>query len=711
MHYVVYQSFDACLCRRCRLFVFTEGEWKERGVGDLKLSKHKETHLVRLLMRQDKTLKVRANHKVDPNAALVAHAGSDKAWTFKANDYAEEKLQETKFAVSFKDKEKADAFKKAFVEAQENNKTVFASGGHGHASPAKAPAPAGGAGVAASGLSKPLFTPAPAPVKDTSGPVAVTDNIEVIYGAAAANEAIVSVHLLPHDSCMILFVVYYPSHMQIRYGDLTTAFKKEFGGVEPAFYVRAPGRVNLIGEHVDYHGYSVLPMALAQDVVIAVATGAPGGPVKVANVNSKYAGATLPSNPAAAVDQSGGVQWHQYVQCGYKGAFDFAKEKGVSTGEPKGLYLMVDGRVPAGAGVSSSSALTVASLLAVARAYGVDEKATRAEIGEAARKCELHIGTMSGGMDQAISCLATAGSAARIDFEPLRAANITLPAGATFVISNTLEEVPKAVDAEKRYNKRVTEGKLAAKLIAKGHGVSSWQKYQTLRQLQEDLKLDNPAALLPLIEKNLKADAYSLEDLEKDFGVDVATLFEGDAKKAGALKVLTSVAKGDKTFELRSTCLHSILYLRTYIMHALPSVCLFAGRARHVASEAGRVWAFQAACEAKTDASSQIKALGNLMNESHASCRDDYECSSAGLDAVTSVATAHGALGSRLTGAGWGGCAVSIVPTFSVPAFIAALKAEYYAKHGKDAEGSGAIFVSAPGSGAAVYTPPTSFEI
>jgi N-acetylgalactosamine kinase len=136
-----------------------------------------------------------------------------------------------------------------------------------------------------------------------------------------------------------------------------------------------------------------------------------------------------------------------------------------------------------------------------------------------------------------------------------------------------------------------------------------------------------------------------------------------------------------------------------------------AGRARHVASEAGRVWAFQAACEAKSDAATQIKTLGDLMNQSHASCRDDYECSSAGLDAVTSIAVSHGAAGSRLTGAGWGGCAVSIVPTPAVPAFIAALKTEYYGKHGKDAEGSGAIFVSAPGSGAAVYTPPTSFEI
>ena len=143
--------------------------------------------------------------------------------------------------------------------------------------------------------------------------------------------------------------------------------------------------MNLIGEHIDYHGYSVLPMALQQDTVIAVAPGTPGGPVRVANTNGKYATATLPTDPAAAVDQSEGVRWFQYVQCGYKGAFDFGAAKGCLKGAPLGICMMVDGRVPPGAGVSSSSALTVASLLAVARANGIDAHMTRAELGEAGR--------------------------------------------------------------------------------------------------------------------------------------------------------------------------------------------------------------------------------------------------------------------------------------------------------------------------------------
>ena len=103
---------------------------------------------------------------------------------------------------------------------------------------------------------------------------------------------------------------------------------------------------------------------MQNDTVIAVALGPEGGDVKVANSNDKYPLGVIPTDPAAPVDVSGGVKWYQYVQCGYKGAWDFAREKG-KAGDitPKGLYLMVDGRVPAGAGVSSSSALTVRSLV------------------------------------------------------------------------------------------------------------------------------------------------------------------------------------------------------------------------------------------------------------------------------------------------------------------------------------------------------------
>ena len=382
---------------------------------------------------------------------------------------------------------------------------------------------------------------------DKSGPIPVVESLDAIYGAGDADA------------------------QAARYGALTAAFRSAYDGAEPTVYVRAPGRVNLIGEHIDYHGYSVLPMALGtQDVVIAVGTpeGGPSAGVRVANANPKYAAATLPSDPAAPVGYEAGVTWDKYVHCGYKGAWDVARARGlVAPGtEPGGLRFVVDGSVPAGAGVSSSSALVVASLLATLRAYGWDTHLTRAELGEAGRACELYIGTMSGGMDQAASAMGASAFALRIDFEPLVATPVPLPPRAVFVVSNTLEESPKAVDSEKRYNKRVTEGKLAAKLVAKALGVPLWRGITTFRHLQETMHLPSPGALLPAIEQHLKVGAYSIADAEAASGVaPLGGLFDGDNKRVGALKVLASVGQADPAFELLK-------------------------RARHVCSEADRVF-------------------------------------------------------------------------------------------------------------------------
>lgn len=256
----------------------------------------------------------------------------------------------TTFACRVKDKETAEQFKAAWEQGQANNKGA---------------APAAGAGAGAG---------AAAAHQDKSGPIPAVESLDAIYGADKAGD------------------------MVGRYAALADAFRTAHGR-DPSFFVRAPGRVNLIGEHIDYHGYSVLPMALqTQDVVIAVAlddSGTNTG-VKVSNVNTaKFSSASIPLDPSAKVPYEEGVKWYQYVQCGYKGAFDFAASKG-RPAAPKPLLLTIDGRVPPGAGVSSSSALVVASFLAVAQAVGIVSatRMTKAELGEACRACELYIGTM-----------------------------------------------------------------------------------------------------------------------------------------------------------------------------------------------------------------------------------------------------------------------------------------------------------------------------
>eukprot|EP00270_Netrium_digitus_P015119 TRINITY_DN523_c0_g1_i1.p1 TRINITY_DN523_c0_g1~~TRINITY_DN523_c0_g1_i1.p1 ORF type:complete len:207 (+),score=43.00 TRINITY_DN523_c0_g1_i1:139-759(+) len=94
-------------------------QWKERGVGTIKLLQHKNTKKIRLLMRQQKTLKICANHLVVPGVTLQEHAGSDKSWVWHAQDYADGELKNELFTIRFGSVEGAQAFKKAFVEAQD----------------------------------------------------------------------------------------------------------------------------------------------------------------------------------------------------------------------------------------------------------------------------------------------------------------------------------------------------------------------------------------------------------------------------------------------------------------------------------------------------------------------------------------------------------------------------------------------------------------
>lgn len=114
---------DCLLEIKTKLYRFdTENnEWKERGIGQVKFLQHKENKKVRLLMRQEKTLKIRANHIVMPGTKLQEHAGSDKAWVWSTVDFSEGSQKIELFCIRFGSVEKAQEFKKKFEEVQDIN--------------------------------------------------------------------------------------------------------------------------------------------------------------------------------------------------------------------------------------------------------------------------------------------------------------------------------------------------------------------------------------------------------------------------------------------------------------------------------------------------------------------------------------------------------------------------------------------------------------
>ena len=120
--------------QRSKLYVYSEAlldkgsgtkQWLERGIGDIKLLKHKETGVIRVLLRQEKTLKIIANHALDFRYRLESNVGSDKGWVWAASDFSNGVLEDTTFAIKFKDSDLADTFKATFEKYQKEMKKLM----------------------------------------------------------------------------------------------------------------------------------------------------------------------------------------------------------------------------------------------------------------------------------------------------------------------------------------------------------------------------------------------------------------------------------------------------------------------------------------------------------------------------------------------------------------------------------------------------------
>jgi galactokinase len=324
-------------------------------------------------------------------------------------------------------------------------------------------------------------------------------------------------------------------------------FRATFGA-GPARVASAPGRVNLIGEHVDYHGGHVLPVAIAERTAVAVGS-LPG----------RFAAV---SEQGEAVDGSWPVQrtgrWSDYV-AGV--AQLLAAQFGAAA---DGLAVAVASDVPLGAGVSSSAALEVAAASAVASWWSLGTSPR--DIAAVAHRAETEfVGVPCGVMDQMASAMAPESSALLINCATLEARPVPVAADLVLVDSGEAHELRAGAYAERR-----REGEAALVL---------------LRGAEPELKhlADLPPRRLAEVVKRLPPP------LDR--------------------------------------------------------------RVRHVVEENARVLK-----ATETLVAGQFRAFGKLVDASHDSLRDLYECSTPRLDQIVTAARAiPGVLGARLVGAGWGG--------------------------------------------------------
>ena len=372
------------------------------------------------------------------------------------------------------------------------------------------------------------------------------------------------------------------------------SFAARFGGA-PSVVVRAPGRVNLIGEHTDYNDGFVLPMAIDRAVVIALR---PREDRTVHVVSLDYdEEAVFDLDPLT----HGGPGWAEYL----KGS---AWALGEAGGDLRGWDGVVTGDVPHGAGLSSSAALELATLRAFAAVADAPwEPARMARLGQRAENA--WVGVNCGIMDQMISAAGEAGHALLIDCRTLETDAVPLPEGTVVAI---LDTGTRRGLVDSAYNERRAACEAAAAVL----GVPALR------------------------------DA-TLEQLE---------------------------AARDR--------LDETVYRR----------------ARHVVTENART---QEAAEAMR--AGDPERLGALMDASHASLRDDFEVSSGALDRMASLARgAAGCFGARMTGAGFGGCAVALVEAEAAASFVEAVAGAYEGATGERP----ALYVTPATAGATILPLP-----
>ena len=425
-----------------------------------------------------------------------------------------------------------------------------------------------------------------------------------------------------------------------RYERLIDNFKAKYDKKE-FFIARAPGRINLIGEHTDYNGLPVLPMAVNRDIA-SVFSPIEDAKVILNNTDSSFTERQFYLEASIPPYNEG--DWGNYCKAAVQGVIDHYRVKGKTYRDFKGLQIMLDGDIPSAAGLSSSSALVVLSALIFLKSNSLE--IPKLELAGLMARAEHYVGTQGGGMDQAVSLLGKADHALKIDFNPLKVTPVKLPPGYKIVAADSLVQAAKSEGALDQYNRRAIECRLAAAVLRKKF--SEMLKRELPIRLIGDLnteKLDIPEdQIRELAEGILHRQPYSLSEIAALLEMKPIETAKRYCKKRDG-SIFPEPAEG---FKLKN-------------------------RYRHVTAEGKRVeGSFKALQE------NNMYEFGNLMNQSHASCRDLYEISCPELDKLVEISRESGALGSRLTGAGFGGCTISLLESDKVEAFINRLIQLYY---------------------------------
>lgn len=407
--------------------------------------------------------------------------------------------------------------------------------------------------------------------------------------------------------------------------------------LKPQLYF-APSRINIIGEHIDYNGGKVLPAAIEIGTYVAIA---PNGidKIRLKSLNLEEEGKIALDD----LDFDKKRSWMNYVT----GILKYFQEASYNIG---GFDLLVYGNIPNGAGLSSSASLELAVATALNELFN-EGRIPVLELIKIGKKVEnLHFGLKSGIMDQFAIGAGAKNKAIYLDTSSLEYKYVDADfKNAKFIIMNTNQ---RRELADSKYNERRAECELALALI-------------------------NEALLLNRKLQNLcEIDSYAELAKVKEYLHHLAA----DKEVAGA-KALASLS--DAAYELALQ--------HGFNLSLDCDLAVLAKRVEHVVCENLRVQMMMEALK-----NGENVTIGELLNQSHQSLRDLYEVTGKALDSITAAAVDYEyCYGARMTGAGFGGCAIALVDEAHIEEFKMIVAKRYAEECGNKAE----FFISACADG------------
>ncbi len=503
---------------------------------------------------------------------------------------------------------------------------------------------------------------------------------------------------------------------QVAYRTLLNAAAQWLGELTPVFLVRSPGRLNLMGRHIDHRGGFVHPIALPREILLAVQSRDddimeihhaepnrfPPHSFKISEI--------APSNSLSVEDWERWTRerskqrreiagWTIYAEASAATIVNWSKEFRIDgLKPPKGLNAVVYGDIPPEAGLSSSSALFIAFLLALLRCnLGSQQLRVSPSIAEICGYGEWYVGTRGGAGDHAAILFSESGKVMRVGFFPMTFEHLPFPEELCLLVIDSGERAHKAGNARLEFNRRVTayevgmliwherfpelSGKLKHLRDAAPYRLGDESKvYQLLRALPRFATFEELTNFMPQRRERLMQLAATCQSSPEEsvslevrgtcwFGIaecERSELFgkalkEGDVNLIGELMTISH--DGDRVVSWRNSEAYPFQFptedfaLDAFEQNRIP------------------IW----------------KQAGS------------YRCSTPTIDFIVDTALRSGALGAQLSGAGLGGCAMALVRRNEAEQIAQKISRAYQRSLGTELS----WFIAEPCQGAQILEQPT----